>query len=283
MNRFCCLCLFVASLFLTTEPIALAQTSNKQKQDERKENERVARANLAVTDAKRDLVAVQKELKAEMESQTKAALTLQLLKKKLRETREEAEDRLGAKIGIPEALAKVRNAGASRELIASKIRDEIHKSTSWIQADQASQDAKKKKAALLDDVEELGKDNDQQLAQLAKWILLPIALEDEAIAKDSNAIDATKRLAEEQVELDKKRKLLPKGEVDRDKKVVQVLSEMDKQEKVLSDIESKLRKVKSEANKVQRRLADAAMNLQKAKAADAADPNRAKKNNGNKD
>ncbi len=283
MNRFCCLCLFVTSLFLTTEPIALAQTSNKQKQDERKENERVARANLAVTDAKRDLVAVQKELKAEMESQTKAALTLQLLKKKLRETREEAEDRLGAKIGIPEALAKVRNAGASRELIASKIRDEIHKSTSWIQADQASQDAKKKKAALLDDVEELGKDNDQQLAQLAKWILLPIALEDEAIAKDSNAIDATKRLAEEQAELDKKRKLLPKGEVDRDKKVVQVLSEMDKQEKVLSDIESKLRKVKSEANKVQRRLADAAMNLQKAKAADAADPNRAKKNNGNKD
>ncbi len=276
--------LFVAVVFIalmaTADKRTWAQKGNNSKQDERNENERVAKANRAVADAKKDLASVNQELKSETASQVKANLTLQQLKKKLRESRENAEERLGAKVGIPDALSKVRQAGAALEQIADKVRDQVHTSPQWIQAEQLSEEAKKKKAALNDDVELAVDEIEAFLAELSKQIRRPLDIEDEAIAKDKGAIEATKALAEQQKRLDDKRRLLPKGEVDRDPSVVQVLNEIERQEKNIASIESKVRKVKMEAIKIQKRYADAVLSLQRAKAADAADPNRTRKNNG---
>ncbi len=280
MNRIFFLSVVFVSCLSTVGKVSLAQKANNPKQDERNENERVAKANRIVADAKKDLAQSLQELRTELASQGKAAISLQQLRKKLRETREDAEDRLGAKVGIPETLAKARQAGASLELIADKVRAQVHETSQWMQANQVSEEAKKKKAAIAEDIEQSGNDADLLLAELAKQIRKPLDLENEAIAKDASAIEAIKQLAKQQSDLDEKRKLLPKGEVDRDPKVVQVLKELERQEKSVAEIELKIRKSKWEASKIQKRYADAVSSLQKAKAADAADPNRVKRNNG---
>ncbi len=260
---------------------AFAQTSNRaRQQDERNENERVAKAEHSLSEAKKDLAAIQKELRAELARFEKSTQTLQQSKKRLRETREETEDRLGAKLGIPEALAKVRKAGAELEAIASKIRDRVHAAADWNQVKEDSEKAKEARNALLDDLEQNDSGVNNQLKELLKRILKPLELENEAIAKDPIAIEASKQLTLQQEGLEKLRKLLPEGEVDRDRKVIQALSEVAKEEKEHKAIQLKITKVKTEASKIQKRFAESQLNLQKAKAADAADSNRPGKSKG---
>ncbi len=280
INRILFAFLVVCTCLLGLSSIALGQKGNNSKQDERRENERVTNAERALTDAKKDLSAIQKDLRSETGSLGKSTLALRQLKKKAREVREEVEDRLGAKVGIPDALSKVRQAGVALEEISAKLREQLHTSPNWIQAKEAADRAKVAKAALLDDVEQVGKDHDDKLRPLQKLISKPMELENEFIARDSVASEAMKRLSEQQAELDKKRKLLPIGEVEKDRKVVQALSDVTKKEKEIDAIEVKLKKMKAEAGKIQKRFADAQMNLQKAKAADAADPNRPGKKKG---
>lgn len=277
-------CIFIMSVLVfasvfATERIAQAQKGSSPQQDERRENERVAKAERALTEIKKELSAIQKELRSEMGNLEKAKSALPLLKKKSRDAREEAEDRLGVKLGIPEALAKVRQAGTALEEIAVVIRERLHKSPTWIHAKDAADQAKKARELLLDDIENVGNNIDDKLKDLAVVMHKPLELENEAIAKDSIAIEATKQLSVVQLELEKKRKLLPSGEVEKDRKVLQSVVEIEKKEKEIDSIETKLRKVGNEANKIQRRFVDAQVSLQKAKAADAADSNRPKKKN----
>ena len=213
-----------------------------------------------------------------MGSLERSISALPLLKKKARDAREEAEDRLGAKVGIPEALAKVRQARYALEEIAVNVREQLHKTPGWIQANEAGNQAKKEKERLREDGEQT--DNDDTIKDLGTVINKPLELENEAIARDPIAMDATKRLSTQQVELEKKRKLLQIGEVEKDRKVVQTISEIEKKEKEIVAIESKLKKVRSDASKIQKRVGDAQLSLQKAKVADAADSNRPKKKNG---
>ena len=90
----------LASLVLFSNS-TLAQKGNSPKQDERKENERVARAERLVADAKKDLSSIQKEWKSELGRLERSKLALQQRKKKARDTREDAEDRLGADANRP--------------------------------------------------------------------------------------------------------------------------------------------------------------------------------------
>jgi hypothetical protein len=261
---------------------AYAQKNNRaRQQDERNENERVTKAEHSLSDTKKDLAAIQKELRDESSRLEKHLLKLQQAKKNLRKTREDTEDRLGAKLGIPEALAKVRKAGAELEAVASKIRERVHADPVWNQIKEESDSAKETRAALqLDDLEQNGSGNHKQLKDLLKSILRPQELENEAIAKDSIAMEASKQLAIHQEDLERLRKLLPEGEVDKDRKVIQALSEVANEEKEHKEIQLKVSKVKTEAIKIQNRFTEAQLNLQKAKAADAADSNRPGKSKG---
>ena len=108
----------------------------------------------------------------------------------------------------------------------------------------------------------------------------PLEMENEGIARDPIAIDATKLLSAQQAELESKRKLLQSGEVEKDRKVVQAMSDIEKKEKEIHATELNLGKVKSNASNIQKLIGDSQLSLQKAKAADAADSNRPKKKNG---
>lgn len=270
--------IIVCTIVLVMDNNAFAQKGNSPNQDERRENERVAKAERSLAEVKKELSAIQKELRSEMGNLERSTSALPQLKRKAREAREEAEDRLGAKVGIPDALTKVRQARAVLDEIAMNVREQLHKTPGWIQANEARIQAKKARELLLDDQEQT--DNDEKLIDLGTVINKPIELENEAIARDPIAIDATKRLSTQQAELEKKRKLLPSGEVEKDRKFVQGVSEIEKKQKEIVAIESKLKNVKSDASKIQRRYGEAQMSLQKAKAADAADSNRPKKKNG---
>lgn len=257
--------------------IVFAQKSNRSRQqDERNENERVAKAEHNLSEAKRELNTIQKELRSESSRYEKSTHMLAQLKKKLREARENAEDRLGAKLGIPEALAKVRTAGAELEAIATRIRDNVHAGPNWNQVKEDSEKAREAQAALQDDLEQVEAENNEKLKALQKRVLKPLEMENEAVAKDPSAIEASKKLGIQQAELEKLRKLLPEGEVEKDEKVVQALRGLAKQEKEHKEIQSTLGKTRVEATKLQKRFAEAQLSLQKAKAADAADTNRPK-------
>ena len=279
MKRIFFASIFVFALIVTMERISFAQKGSSPQQDERRENERVAKAERTLAEAKKEISAIQKELQSEMGSLERSQSALPQLKKKAREAREEAEVRLGSKLGIPEALKKVRQAGAALEEIADKLREQLHKTPTWIQAKDAADQAKKARELLHDDIENVGNNIDDKLKVLSVVIVKPLELENEANAKAPQAIEATKRLSAQQSELEKKRKLLPTGEVEKDRKVVQAVAEIEKKEKEIADIDTKLRKSRSEASKIQRRFVDAEVSLQKAKAADAADSNRPKKKN----
>jgi len=270
--------IIVCTTLLTTNGSAFEQKGNSPNQDERKENERVDKAERSLAEVKKELSAIQKEFRSERGSLERSISALPQLKKKAREAREEAEDRLGVKVGIPDALTKVRQARAAVEEIAVIVRDQLHKSAGWIQANEAGNYAKKAREFLLDDVEQT--DNDAKLEELGSVINKPLELENEAVARDPIAMDATKRLTMMQAELEKKRKLLPIGAVEKDPKVLQAMNEIEKKEKAIVAIESKLSKVRSEASKIQKRFGDAQFSLQRAKAADAADSNRPIKKKG---
>ena len=278
MKHFFFKSIIVCTTLLTTNSSAFAQKGNSPNQDERKENERVDKAERSLAEVKKELSAILKEFRSERGSLERSISALPQLKKKAREAREEAEDRLGVKVGIPDALTKVRQARAAVEEIAVNVRDQLRKTAGWIQANEAGNYAKKARELLLDYVEQT--DNDAKLTELGSVINKPLELENEAVARDPIAMDATKRLTMMQAELEKKRKLLPIGEVEKDPKVLQAMNEIEKKEKGIVAIESKLSKVRSEASKIQKRFGDAQLSLQRAKAADAADSNRPIKKKG---
>ena len=101
MKRICITLIVVFASIVTTERISLAQKGSSPQQDERRENERVAKAERTLASVRKELSAIQKELQSERGSLKKAKSALRQLKKNAREAREEAENRLGAKLGIP--------------------------------------------------------------------------------------------------------------------------------------------------------------------------------------
>ena len=274
MSRQVLVHLFACIAFLWAGTNLFGQNANKAKQDEKKENERVDKAERAVNETRKDFAAVQKELRSQSVQLEKLTHSLSEFRKRARQAREDAEDRLGAKIGIPAALAKVRAAGATLEQSAAKVRKEVHATNEWSLAKAAADQAKEARAAMLEDVNHAEDENKGQHDALLKLILKPLELENEAIAKDPSEVEAYKQLSQQQTELNKLRKLLPSGQVDRDREVVQALQAVEKKEKELSESESQLRRSKGEASKIQKRLVEAQLSLQRAKAADAADPNR---------
>ncbi len=259
---------------------AFGQKGNNSRQDEKKENERVAKAERAVSEAKKDLAGIQKALRSEANRLEKLVDSLHDLRKQARQAHENAEDRLGAKIGIPDALAKVRGAGAAKEQCASKVRRDVHATSEWAEAKAAADQAKETRLALLEDLNQEDDGNNQQLNALLKQILKPMNMENEAIEKDASAIEAGKLLAQYQAELERLRKLLPSGQVEKEREVVQAMQAVNKKEKEVNEVELQFKKSKAEASKLQKRLVEAQVSLQRAKAADAADPNRPGKTKG---
>jgi hypothetical protein len=280
MSRLVLVNLFVCAAFAWSGTNLYGQNGNKERQDEKKENERVDKAERAVNETRKELVVVQKELRSQSTQLEKIVHSLGELRKRTREAREDAEDRLGAKIGIPAALSKVRVAGATLEQSAAKVRKEVHATNEWLLAKAAADQAKETRAAILEDANHIEDENNGPHDALLKLILKPLEIENAAIAKDPNSLEGEKHLAQQQSELNKLRKLLPSGQVDRDREVVQALQAVEKKEKELNEMESQFRKSKGEASKLQKRFVEAQLSLQRAKAADAADPNRPVKTKG---
>ena len=280
MSRLVLVNLFVCIAFAWSGTQLSGQNGNKERQDERKENERVDKAERAVNATRKELGVVQKELRSQSSQLEKLVHSLGELRKRTREAREDAEERLGAKIGIPAALSKVRVAGATLEQSAAKVRKEVHATNEWMLAKAAADQAKEARAAMLEDANSIEYENNGQHDALMKLILKPLEMENAAIAKDPNTLEAENHLTQQQTELNKLRKLLPSGQVDKDRAVVQALQAVEKKEKELSEMESQFRKSKGEASKIQKRVVEAHLSLQRARAADAADPNRPAKSKG---
>jgi predicted nucleic acid-binding Zn-ribbon protein len=256
---------------------AIAQNANAR--DERKENQRVANAEKALAEVKKDLSAIQKNLKQELTQQNKDEDSLVALRKKVRQAREDAEDRLGESVGIPAALKKVRLARTELDMASAEVLAKLAMTSEWKQANAKAAEAKEQKKSLLENLELDAQDRLQTMSKLTETIARLAEIEQQAISKDPKANKANAALNGAQSELEIVRKKLPRDKIDADTQVVQIEKEISKREKSIRDLDSAITKLRNEASKVQKRMVQAQSSLKNARAADAADPNRNTKKN----
>lgn len=267
---------FVGLLLVINCDLAWAQKGANSR-DERRENQRVAAAEKTLSEVKKELASIQNDLKREMGHLEKGEASLIQLRKAVRQAKEDAEDRLGDKLGIPKALQAVRSARETLDKASANVIASLANDASWKEAKPLADAARQIKKTLNEDVELDDEERELKLREANAQIAKLDAIEQEAIAKDPAAIKAKEGMLASQNELDTLRKKLPKDKIESDPKVVQLNRDIEKKEKELNNFKNAIAKLRMEASKTQRRFSQATMSLRNAKAADAADSNRNKK------
>jgi len=262
---------------VTNEVFAQKGNSNANEQDELRENQRVAKAERALKDARESLSALQKELKAEAAVVKKEEGTLIQIKKRIRQVRETVEDKLGASVGIPAAFKNAKAANEALEATATRIKTQLASDTAWKQAQQAAEAAKKTKQQLNEGDDDLDLDEadlKRKLRDLSQIIAKPSEIERQAIELDPEGAKVLETANKAQKELQECRNKLPKDKIDSDPSLAKLVSEETKQEKEVAKTEANLTKIRAETAKAQKKLMQVTIELRNAKAADAADSNR---------
>ncbi|MEQ1825473.1 MAG: hypothetical protein ABL921_05980 [Pirellula sp.] len=273
------LVLIPLGLFWTLFALPASQTfaqKNANARDEQRENQRVAEAERSLANVRKELSSIQKELQKDLNQLERQEAALIQLRKNVRQVREDVEDRLGDKLGIPEALKKVKAARTELDKATADVIASLGTQPEWKLAKSNADAAKAEKKKLLEDVEVEDDQREQKLRQLQEPITRLQAIEQDAIAKDSAATKATSSLKSALTELEELRKKLPKDKIESDPKVRQLEEEIDKKEKEINSTKVKIVKHRADASKAQRKLVQSQNNLRNAKAADAADSNRKK-------
>jgi hypothetical protein len=273
---------FLPSLVLAYAVLGMSHQLFAQKnanaQDERRENQRVASVERALGEVKQELAAMQKRLRQELSQLEREEAALVQLRRNGRVAREDAEDRLGEKIGIPQSLKKVRDARAELDKVTAKVIDSLATNPDWKKAKEKADQARTLKKTLQEDVELDEDEREQKLSELQLSISQLEELERAAVSKDPLANKANETLNASSAALQQLRKTLPKDKIDADPKVQQIEKEIDKQEKQVAHSKSSILKSRMEAAKLQRKFVQAQTNLRNARAADASDSNKNKKN-----
>jgi hypothetical protein len=266
----------LASGYLFPADIALAQRNNRERLDEQRENQRVAQAEKALQQAKKELGESQKALQAQVKEAVASSQLVILAKKRQREAEENAEDRLGESLGIGQAAQAVKSARKQLEQVSKPILDQLHASPTWKEAQSAAEKAKITQQDLLADTELDDAQRNRQLKSLVEVLEKPADLDRQAILADSEGKKLSEQVDTLQAKLDKIRKSISPDKVSADKEVVQAKQGLAKAEEHERSMGKEVGKLRSLALKAQKEVALATQSLAKARAADAADPNRPK-------
>lgn len=256
-----------------------AQKSGNDRRDEQRENERVRNAERELTQARKRISELQNDLRSQIRRLDSAQDKLFTSKAKLRDAREAAEAELGAKVGIPECMATVKEKRTNYDELCKPVLDRLHESPEWKKLESEASSAKTALASLRENVELSEEERVQKTKALNDVIFRTFTSENQALQSDVDCVQARKELDAASERLQQMRKKLTPDEVNSHRSVVAASKSVSEADKQFSSIEREIANTRSAVAKAQRVLQQAISSLAKAKQADASDKNnRGKKN-----
>jgi DNA repair exonuclease SbcCD ATPase subunit len=262
-------------------PSGYCQSKAQDRKDEQRENERVKRAEKEVNEAKRELAEVQKKLKEKLRSVDTREDGLTKTLRAYRAAEDDAEQEIGASIGIPSALAKVKESRKRLDEASVPVLSELHSSPKWKSLQQEIVFAKQEKVELNEDAELEDAKRDAKVIELNRVLSKPSEVEANAIQQSTVCKPLQDALTKMVEELEILRKKISRDKVQSHPKVMQASKRVEEAKKELAAQRKDLATIRGNAAKAMKQVASAQSELIKARVADAKDPNNGKlKNHG---
>ena len=261
---------------LLLAPVCYSQNKAQDRKDEQRENERVKNAEKEVNEAKRDFAEIQKKLKEKLRSIDAREDSLSKTLRSYREAEDDAEQEIGASIGIPSALAKVKENRKKLDDASKPVLEQLHATPQWKELLQEVEIAKQKKEELNENAELDEAQRDAKMLELNRILTKPSEAETKAIQLSPDCIPLQSALSKSVDELESLRKKISREKVQSHPKVVQATKRVEEAKKELATHRRDLVTIRNNVSKATGKVATAQSELNKARIADAKDPNNGK-------
>ena len=257
-------------------PDCYSQNKAQDRKDEQRENERVKNAEKEVNEAKRDFAEIQKKLKEKLRSIDAREDSLSKTLRSYREAEDDAEQEIGASIGIPSALAKVKENRKKLDDASKPVLEQLHATPQWKELLQEVEIAKQKKEELNENAELDEAQRDAKMLELNRILTKPSEAETKAIQLSPDCIPLQSALSKSVDELESLRKKISREKVQSHPKVVQATKRVEEAKKELATHRRDLVTIRNNVSKAMGKVTTAQSELTKARVADAKDPNNGK-------
>jgi chromosome segregation ATPase len=261
---------------LLLAPVCYSQNKAQDRKDEQRENERVKNAEKEVNEAKRDFAEIQKKLKEKLRSIDAREDSLSKTLRSYREAEDDAEQEIGASIGIPSALAKVKENRKKLDDASKPVLEQLHATPQWKELLQEVEIAKQKKEELNENAELDEAQRDAKMLELNRILTKPSEAETKAIQLSPDCIPLQSALSKSVDELESLRKKISREKVQSHPKVVQATKRVEEAKKELATHRRDLVTIRNNVSKAVGKVTTAQSELTKARVADAKDPNNGK-------
>ena len=261
---------------LLLAPVCYSQNKAQDRKDEQRENERVKNAEKEVNEAKRDFAEIQKKLKEKLRSIDAREDSLSKTLRSYREAEDDAEQEIGASIGIPSALAKVKENRKKLDDASKPVLEQLHATPQWKELLQEVEIAKQKKEELNENAELDEAQRDAKMLELNRILTKPSEAETKAIQLSPDCIPLQSALSKSVDELESLRKKISREKVQSHPKVVQATKRVEEAKKELATHRRDLVTIRNNVSKAMGKVTTAQSELTKARIADAKDPNNGK-------
>jgi hypothetical protein len=276
--------IFIASLLsfvlcLIANPNAWAQSASRNRQDEKRENQRVDKARKELGQTQAELRKLQGELQQKAQAFATARGAYMQSKKKTDAALEQAQERVGESLGIPAQMQVMRGASLILQDKTKEVLEKLKSNTTYSQIAQRLKVAEESLESGLNPATQsplLKSQVDEIEISIASDKKELRAIEDAAVSADPQAKEARADLQAAQSKLKEMKAKLSPSRIDNDfayKKAKadsdQALKKMQAASTSLQNAEIALRKKANEAGVDYQAY-------MKARQADAADPNRSK-------
>ncbi len=167
--------------------IAYSQSKNQDRQDEKRENERVAKMQKAVRDEQEELQKIAKSLRTSIIETQCAETALRLALADFRHEREAAEERWEEKNGLADQIQSMRELRAKYNSIVKPMIAKVQATDEWVVANKNASAAIAASTTILND-DSLSEDQlEAHLAKRDAIINAPRILEIKAVEADPEA------------------------------------------------------------------------------------------------
>lgn len=256
---------------------AYAQRGDANRRDEKRENQRVQAAEKEVGEAKKKLAEAQKQVKARIKDLDQSNLQVVGARRRYREAEELAEEQFGDVLGIPRAMAKVKESRKELDRLSEPVLTRLHESEEWKSATSKVEQIRKERDELMENSEVDETVRASKLEELGGFLSIPSKMEEEAIQSSAECKSMAEKWEMALGELDRLRKKISRDKVESHPKVKDAAKKIDQLTIENQRLEKDLVAARIAANKAFKSLQNAMQKLQKAKLDDAKDPNRPNK------
>ena len=282
---FCVVCLFTFSASTTPSSSLYAQGTAKnrdrnERNDEKREDKRVSDAQREVGRTRTELEKLQADWEKKYRAFVAARVGFIKVKNQEEQTEEEAQERIGEKLGIPAQVLVVKDLGQRLRDTSEAVLQELRKTPGWVKVhEQIEQTENALERGIhpdrhlpmnADDIEEVEKELSTQKNSLR-------AIEQAALEADAEAKSVKDDFDNAQRKLGELRRKVDPKELERDFAVKKVRSEVQQAYKKMRTEAQSLEQAQALVQKKAMELGSDYQRFLKAKRADAADSNRSKK------